>query len=101
MSLTGAGRFGTERVCSRPVGSGRAGDDAVRHRLDGVGAVFQRRLPAHDLVELLLVLLLVEELAARDAVDLRAQVGDAILVGELHLGLPGDQAGQHVSRKAK
>ena len=45
---------------------------------------------------LLLELLLVEQLAARHAVDLRAQLGDAILVGELHFGLARDQPGQHV-----
>ena len=60
------------------------------------GARFEHRLPAQNLLELLLVLLLVEKLAAGDAVDLCAQLGDAILVAELHVGLPGDQSGQHV-----
>ena len=48
------------------------------------------------MVELLFVLFLVEQLAARNAVDLGAQLGDAILVAELHLGLAGDQPGEHV-----
>ena len=38
-------------------------------------------------VELLLELLLIEQLPARRAVDLRAQFGDAVLIGELLLGL--------------
>ena len=53
-------------------------------------------LPAQNLIELLLVLLLVEQLAAGDPVDLGAQLGDAILVAELHFRLPGDEPGQHV-----
>ena len=60
------------------------------------GARFQRGLPAHDLVELLLELLLVEQLAAGHAIDLGAQLGDAVLVGELHVGLARDQPRQHV-----
>jgi hypothetical protein len=41
-------------------------------------------------------LLLVQQLAPGDAVDLRAQLRDAILVAGLHVRLPGDQAGEHV-----
>ena len=41
-------------------------------------------------------LFLVEQLPAGDAIDLRAQFGDAVLVGELHLGLAADQPGEHV-----
>ena len=47
-------------------------------------------------LELLLELLLVEQLPAGDAVDLRAQFGDAVFVGELHFGLTADQAREHV-----
>ena len=54
------------------------------------------RLFAHELIELLLELLLIEQLAAGDAVDLRAQFGDAVLIGELHLRLARDQPLQHV-----
>ncbi len=60
------------------------------------GALLQHALLAHDLFELLLELLLIEQLARGDAVDLGAQFGDAVLVGELHLGLAGDQPLQHV-----
>ena len=56
------------------------------------GARFQRRLPAQQIVELLLELLLVEQLAAGGAVDLGAQFGDAVFVGVLLLGLARDQA---------
>ena len=55
--------------------------------------------PPHDLVELLVELLLVQQLAAGGAVDPRAQFGDAILIGVLHLGLTGDQPRQHVVAK--
>ena len=54
-------------------------------------ARLQRCLPLQHLVELLLVLLLVEELTAGDAVDLRAQFRDPVLVGELHFGLACDE----------
>ena len=57
---------------------------------------FERRLAARDLFELALDLLLIEQLAARELVDLAAQIGDAILVGVLHLRLAREQAGQHV-----
>ena len=49
-----------------------------------------------ELLELLLELLLVEQLPAGDAIDLRAQLGDAVLVGELLLGLARDQPVEHV-----
>src|SRR5262245_50331608 len=68
----------------------------VAEAVERAGARLQRRLPAQNLVELLLVLLLVEQLAARKAVDSGAQLGDAILVGESHLRLARDQPGEHV-----
>src|SRR5665213_714932 len=37
-----------------------------------------------------------EQLLAGDAIDLSAQFGDAVLIGELHGGLAADQPGQHV-----
>jgi len=46
-------------------------------------------------------LIRVSSLAAHDAVDLRTQFGDAILVGELHFGLPTDQPGQNIVTKCK
>ena len=61
----------------------------------------QRRLPAENLVELLLVLLLVQQLATGDAIDLGAQLGDAILVAELHVRLPRDQSREHVLAKGE
>ncbi len=64
-------------------------------------ALLQCHLPAQDLIELALVLLLIKELAAGDPVDLGAQFGNAILVGELHLGLARDQPGQHVVAEGK
>ena len=51
---------------------------------------------AHDLVELLVELFLIEQLPAGGAVDLGAQFGDAVLVGVLHLRLARDQPGQNV-----
>ena len=57
---------------------------------------FEQRLAARDLIELALELLLVEQLPARQAVDLAAQIRDAVLVGELHLRLAREEPGQHV-----
>ena len=85
-SASGAGRL---RLIE-PVGVGSGTPDKRRR------AALQRRLPAHDLLELLLELLLVEQLPAGDAVDLGAQFGDAVLVGELLLLLARDQPRQHV-----
>src|SRR5262249_34068383 len=80
---------------------GLAGPSPARRRLDRTGHVaetveragtrLQRSLPAQNLIELLLVLLLVEQLAARKAVDPGAQLGNAILVGESHLRVARDQ----------
>ena len=56
----------------------------------------QHRLFAHERIELLLELLLIEQLTAGDAVDLRAQFGDAVFIGKLHFGLPPDQPVEHV-----
>ena len=68
---------------------------------DRAGARFQSGLTTQNLFELLLVLLLVDQLAAGDAVDAAAQLGDAVLVAELHLGLPGDEAREHVLAEGK
>ena len=73
-------------------GRGRVGADGRERGR----ARFQRRLLAHDLIELLLELLLVEQLAAGDAVDLRAQFGDAVFIGELHFGLACNEPLEHV-----
>ncbi len=72
----------------------RAGDEAVIAQR--IGALLECGLSLQQCVEFLLELLLVEQLAAGDAVDLRAQLGDAVFVGELHLRLAGDEAGEHV-----
>ncbi len=61
-----------------------------------IGALLERRLALQQFLQLLLELLLVEQLPAGDAVDLRAHLGDAVLIGELHLRLAADQAGEHV-----
>ena len=37
----------------------------------------------------------------RMAVDLRAQFGDAIFIGELHVGLPADQPGEDILAKGE
>ena len=99
MSLIGAGLV-TERslAARRP---DRAGDAEVGQGAQRVGALLQRGLPAQDLIELVLDLLLVEQLPARHPIDLRAQFGDAILVAKLHLGLPRDQAREHVVAKGE
>ena len=68
---------------------------------DRAGARFQSGLTTQNLFELLLVLLLVDQLATGDAVDAAAQLGDAVLVAELHLGLPGDEAREHVLAEGK
>ena len=82
-ALGGLRRLGVvghrRRAALDRAGRGRIGDAGKRR-----GPRFQRRLPAHDLLELLLELLLVEQLPAGDAVDLSAKFGDAVLVGELH-----------------
>src|SRR5215475_14852693 len=69
-----AGRTAARR---RPERAGHVAEAVKR-----AGTRLQRRLPAQNLIELLLVLLLVEQLAARKAVDLGAQLGDAVLVAE-------------------
>ncbi len=74
----------------------RAGHRGVGDRAHRCRPLFEQRLPADDLVELLLELLLVEQLAARHPVHLGAHIGDAVFIGELHFGLAGDHAGQHV-----
>ena len=58
--------------------------------------LLERRLAAGQIVELLLKLFLVEQLPAGGAVDLGAQFGDAVFVGELLVGLMRDQGAQHV-----
>ena len=82
-------------------GADRAGGDRIGHGAERGGALLERRLAAHQIVELLLELLLVEQLAAGRAVDLRAQFGDAVLIGELLLGLMRDQGAQHVVAKGE
>ena len=54
--------------------------------------MLEGHLPLQQCIEFLLELFLVKKLTAHDAVHLRAQFGDAILIGELHLGLPADQS---------
>ena len=77
----------------------RTGGCGIRDRAERGGARFERGLAAHDLVELLVELFLIEQLAAGGAVDLGAQLRDAVFIGVLHLGLTGDQPGQDVVAK--
>ena len=95
VSLIGEG-FSLRRLARRRQARrlDRAGGEHVAG--DRRGAALQRRLPLEQCVELLLELLLVEQLPAGDAVDLRAQFGDAVLIGELHFRLAADQPRQHV-----
>ena len=87
--MSGAARFaGRAAAPGLPQGVGSVADAVERAR--------PRRLPAENLVELLLVLLLVQQLASGDAIDLGAQLGDAILVAGLHVRLPHDQSREHV-----
>ena len=53
-------------------------------------------MTAHDLFELSVELLLIKQLAAGGAIDPRAQFGNAVLVGVLHIGLARDEPCQHV-----
>ena len=98
VSLIGEGRTGLSADVEAG-GATRAGlDCAGREAVAGEcrGALLQRRLPLEQRVELFLELFLVEQLATHDAIDLRAQFGDTVLIGKLHLGLPSDQAGEDI-----
>ncbi len=53
-------------------------------------------MAARQLLQAPFELLLIEQLAAGNAIHLGAQLGNAILIGEPLLGLPGEQARQHV-----
>ena len=78
---------------SRPLRDG-ASNRAGRRRVGEVaqcrGAGLQCRLPVHQLIEFLLELLLIEQLAAGGAIDLSTQFGDAVLIAELLLRLARD-----------
>ena len=74
----------------------RAGHRRIGNGAKRSGARFQRGLATHDLVELLVELLLVQQLPAGSAIDACAQLSDAVLIGVLHLGLAGDQPRQHI-----
>src|SRR6188472_63223 len=89
VSLIGEGFRGPDGT-----GGGAIGDRAERG-----GARFERGLAAHDLVELLVELFLIEQLAAGGAVDFGTKLRDAVLIGVLHFGLAGDQPGQDVVAK--
>jgi hypothetical protein len=101
VSLIGEG-FGVPMVVSFGAGAACGRLDRSRdigHGAERGGARLKRRLPAHDLFELLLELFLVQQLAASGAVDLGAQFRHAVFVGVLHLGLAGDQSSQDVVAK--
>src|SRR5262249_43149806 len=87
---------GPTAACRRP--------DCARHVAGAVkrtGPRLPRGLPAKSLVDLLLVLLRVEQRAARKAVALGGQLGDAILVAELHPRRARDQPGEPVFAESK
>src|SRR5271169_4599996 len=86
-----AGRVRAARGAADRSGRGRIGNAAERRRVR-----FQRGLAAGQLLELPLELLLVEQLSAGGAIDLRAQLGEAVFVGELLLGLARDESSEHV-----
>ena len=71
--------------------SRRIGDAAERRR-----PRFQRGFAAEQIIELFVELLLVEQLTAGGAIDVRAQLSDAIFVGELLLGLARDETFEDV-----
>jgi hypothetical protein len=53
-------------------------------------------LTAHQIIELLLELLLIEQLTAGRAIDARAQFSDTIFVGVLLLSLAHDETFQEI-----
>jgi len=57
---------------------------------------FQSGFAAGEIIELSLELLLVEQLPAGGAVDLGAQLGEAILVSELLISLAGNEPFENV-----
>jgi hypothetical protein len=92
---------GRRRLCAGRVCAARgAADRAVRGRIGNAAqrrrVRFQRGLAAGKLLELSLELLLVEQLPAGGAIDLRAQFGEAVFVGELLLGLTRDEPSECV-----
>ncbi len=103
MSLIGEGfgvpDAGVSAAAPRAGAANRSGCRRIGNRAERGGAGFERGLAAHDLVELLVELFLIEQLAAGGAIDLGAQLGDAVFVGVLHFGLTGDQPGQDVVAK--
>ena len=94
-------RGGVHRRRRRAPAAGSIRSRRIRNGAKRGGAGFQRGLAPHDLVELLVELLLVEQLPAGGAIDLGAQFGDAVFIGVLHLGLTGDQPGQDVVAKGE
>src|SRR5262249_59737757 len=94
-----AARFGPHRARLGAAAAARRLLDrggGVAEPVERAGARFQRRLPSQNVFELLFVLLLIDQLPTRKAVDLGAQLGDAILIGGLHLRLPRNEPGAHV-----
>src|SRR6516162_9589452 len=82
-------------------GPDRAGGQCIADAGEGCAVRFEGRLPAHQIVELLLELLLIEQLPAGCAIDACAQFGDAVLVCALQIGLPRDQALEEIVAESK
>ena len=89
-------RAARRRSCPRACRLDRAGRDGIGDAAECRRARFERRLAAHQIIELLLELLLIEQLTAGRAIDLRAQFGDTIFVGVLLLGLARDEPFQEI-----
>ena len=79
----------------------RSGNRQVGNGAQRGGPGIQRGLAAHDLLELLVELFLIEQLAAGGAIDPGAEFGNAVFVGVLHLGLARNQPRENVVAKGE
>ena len=90
-----AGHVGVVVGLARPRGGPRRAAvadfifGAFEHRAEAAMALAELALALEQFADLGFHQLLVEQLAAGDAVDLRAQCRDAVLIGLLHARLPG------------
>src|ERR1700746_111394 len=79
----------------------RAGGCRIRTAAECGCPRLEQGLAAHQVVEFLFELLLIKQLTTGRAVDLGAQLRDAILIGKLLFRFAGDQRAQHVVAKCK
>src|SRR5439155_14805735 len=73
------------------------GEIAGKHR----GSLLKSGLALEQGVEFFLDLLLVEQLATHDPVDLRTQFSNTIFIGELHFRLSANQARKNIVTKSE